>query len=206
MCDSCFPSMPERHERSASPAQPSRRRLLCALAGAPMAFALPPLARADTGPRKGSPFGGFRALEFLHLHTGERLEVEYFSAGDYVPDALDAVNQLLRDFRTGDVAEMDPSLLDVLHRLRQTTGSRQPFQIISAYRSPQTNEMLRGRNARSGVATTSLHMRGQAVDIRLGDVDLPTLRDAALSLQAGGVGYYAKSNFVHVDTGRVRNW
>lgn len=206
MCDSCFPSTAERHERSAHPAQPSRRRLLGALAAAPMALALPPLARADTGSRKGPPFGGFRALEFLHLHTGERLEVEYFSAGDYVPDALDAVNHLLRDFRTGDVAEMDPGLLDMLHRLRQTTGSRQPFQIISAYRSPQTNEMLRGRNARSGVATTSLHMRGQAVDVRLGDVGLPNLRDAALSLQAGGVGYYARSNFVHVDTGRVRNW
>jgi uncharacterized protein YcbK (DUF882 family) len=202
VCDSCIPSTPERHEPASGLILPARRRLLGALAAAPLALALPGLARAG----KAQPAGGFRALEFLHLHTGERLEVEYFSAGQYVPDALQAVNHLLRDFRTGDVAEMDPGLLDVLHRLRETTGSQQPFQIISAYRSPQTNEMLRGRNARSGVATTSLHMRGQAMDIRLGDVALTDLRDAAMSLQAGGVGYYAKSNFVHVDTGRVRSW
>ncbi len=169
---------------------------------APVALALPGLARAS----RGQPSAGFRTLEFLHLHTGERLTVEYFSAGRYVPDALQAVNHLLRDFRTNDVAEMDPALLDLLHRLRETTGSRRPFEVISAYRSPRTNEMLQSRSARSGVATTSLHMRGQAIDIRLGDVALPQLRDAALSLQAGGVGYYARSNFVHVDTGRVRSW
>lgn len=169
---------------------------------APVALALPGLARAS----RGQPSAGFRTLEFLHLHTGERLTVEYFSAGRYVPDALQAVNHLLRDFRTNDVAEMDPALLDLLHRLRETTGSRRPFEVISAYRSPRTNEMLQSRSARSGVATTSLHMRGQAIDIRLSDVALPQLRDAALSLQAGGVGYYARSNFVHVDTGRVRSW
>lgn len=202
MCDSCIPSTPEGHEPAAGLALPARRRLLGALAAAPLALAFPGLALASAS----QPARGFRALEFVHLHTGERLEVEYFSAGQYVPDALQAVNRLLRDFRTGDVAEMDPRLLDLLHQLRETTGSREPFQVISAYRSPQTNEMLRGRNERSGVATTSLHMRGQAMDIRLGDVALTDLRDAALSLQAGGVGYYAKSNFVHVDTGRVRRW
>ncbi|MFN3417080.1 MAG: DUF882 domain-containing protein [Caldimonas sp.] len=169
---------------------------------APVALTLPGLARSN--PSQASC--GFRTLEFLHLHTGERLTVEYFSAGRYVPDALQAVNHLLRDFRTNDVAEMDPALLDLLHRLRETTGSRRPFEVISAYRSPRTNEMLQRRSAHSGVATTSLHMRGQAIDIRLGDVALPKLRDAALSLQAGGVGYYAQSNFVHVDTGRVRSW
>lgn len=193
-----FPRAPSPFE----PAQALRRRLLGALAVAPVALAAPGLARAS----QGQPSTGFRTLEFLHLHTGERLTVEYFSAGQYVPDALQAVNHLLRDFRTNDVAEMDPALLDLLHRLRETTGSRQPFEVISAYRSPRTNEMLRNRSAHSGVATASLHMRGQAIDIRLGDVALPQLRDAALSLQAGGVGYYARSNFVHVDTGRVRHW
>jgi uncharacterized protein YcbK (DUF882 family) len=201
--DRYLPSTPKRHEPASGLFQLARRRLLRTLAAAPLApLALPGWTRAA----QTHPAGGCRALEFLHLHTGERLAVEYFSAGQYVPDALQAVNHLLRDFRTGDVAEMDPGLLDVLHRLRETTGSRQPFQIISAYRSPQTNEMLRGRHARSGVATTSLHMRGQAIDIRLGDVALIDLRNAALSLQAGGVGYYPRSNFVHVDTGRVRSW
>lgn len=145
-----------------------------------------------------------RALHFDHLHTGERLNVEYFSAGTYVPDALAAVDHLLRDFRTRIVGHIDPGLLDVLHRLAVLTGTGKPFEIISGYRSPATNAMLRARS--SGVATHSLHMTGQAIDIRLADVPLTALRDAALSMRAGGVGYYAKSNFVHVDTGRVRAW
>jgi uncharacterized protein YcbK (DUF882 family) len=167
-----------------------RRRFVAALA------ALPAVAQA----RVAEP----RVLEFSHLHTGERLEVEYFSRGSYLPDALGAVNHLLRDFRTGDVGTMDPALLDLLHALRARTGSQRPFQIISGYRSPATNRMLHARS--SGVATKSLHMSGQAIDIRLGDVPLPALRDAALSLRRGGVGFYPGSNFVHVDTGRVRAW
>ncbi|AKJ29980.1 YcbK family protein [Caldimonas brevitalea] len=147
-----------------------------------------------------------RVLMFDHLHTGERLEVEYFSGGTYLQDALGEVNQLLRDFRTGEVSTIDPKLLDLLHGLRQRTGSRQPFQIISGYRSPQTNAALRGKSAHSGVATRSLHMTGQAVDIRVADVALADLRKAALSMAAGGVGYYPDSRFVHVDTGRVRTW
>lgn len=146
-----------------------------------------------------------RVLSFNHLHTGERLRnVEYFSSGGYLPDALTEINQLLRDFRTGDVAQMDPALLDVLHGLQQRTGSTQAFQIISAYRSPRTNDMLHQRS--KGVASGSLHLKGQAIDIRLGDVALPQLHQAALSMKAGGVGYYQASNFLHVDTGRVRQW
>lgn len=145
-----------------------------------------------------------RALSFSHLHTGERLSLEYFSAGAYLPDALSAINHLLRDFRSGEAGTMDPSLLDALHRLRQLTGSRQPFEIISGYRSATTNAELHRRSA--GVASASLHMTGQAIDIRLADVSLIRLRDAALSLRAGGVGYYGSSNFIHVDTGRVRAW
>jgi uncharacterized protein YcbK (DUF882 family) len=121
-----------------------------------------------------------------------------------VPQALASVNYLLRDFRTGDVGVIDTRLLDLLHGLAMLTGSRRPFQIISGYRSPATNEALRQRS--SGVASGSLHTLGQAIDIRLADVRLEALRDAARSMRSGGVGYYAASNFVHVDTGRVRTW
>lgn len=175
----------------------SRRGFVAALAGAAV-----PLAAAPRQAR--AAVAAPRVLRFDHLHTGERLELEYFSAGHYLPDALDAANRLLRDFRTGDVGTMDPQLLDLLHRLAQATGTRRPFQIISGYRSPATNEMLRGKSR--GVATQSLHMKGQAIDVRLADVPLAALRDTALAQRVGGVGYYPGSNFVHVDTGRVRAW
>lgn len=174
---------------------PSRRRFVTAL-GASVLVAGPRWARADAG--------ATRALSFDNLHTSEKLVVEYFERGRYMPDAVAAVNHLLRDFRTGDVGPMDTALLDLLHRLAALTASKRAFQVISGYRSPRTNEALRQRS--SGVAGGSLHMRGQAIDIRLADVPLATLRDAALALRSGGVGYYAASNFVHVDTGRVRAW
>ncbi len=145
-----------------------------------------------------------RELHFTHTHTGEKLAVEYFSGGDYVPDALTTVNHFLRDFRTGDVHPIDPGLLDLLYRLSHKTGTSAPFQVISGYRSPATNEMLRHRS--EGVAAGSLHMQGQAIDIRLADVRLPSLRQAALDERRGGVGFYPASDFVHVDTGRVRQW
>lgn len=145
-----------------------------------------------------------RALNFTHTHTGERLSVEYFTRGSYLPDALTTVNHFLRDFRTGDIHTIDPELLDLLHRLAGTTETARPFQVISGYRSPATNEMLRHRS--EGVAAGSLHMKGQAIDIRLADVPLPKLRAAALDVRRGGVGYYPASDFVHVDTGRVRMW
>lgn len=177
----------------------SRRSFVraCAFSAPAAALAtLPSLARAAAP----AP----RALRFDHLHTGERLNVEYFSAGAYLPDALAAVDHLLRDFRTEDVGQIDPALLDLLYRLTLTTGTGKPFEIISGYRSPATNAMLHARS--SGVATRSLHMTGQAIDIRLADVPLGALRQASLSLRGGGVGFYPKSNFVHVDTGRVRAW
>ncbi len=176
----------------------SRRGFVAAIAAA----AAVPLAAASRQARAAA--AAPRVLRFDHLHTGERLELEYFSAGHYLPDALDAANRLLRDFRTGTVGAMDPQLLDLLHRLAQATGTQRPFQIISGYRSPATNDMLRGRSR--GVATRSLHMTGQAIDIRLADVPLAALRDTALAQRIGGVGYYPGSNFVHVDTGRVRAW
>ena len=114
------------------------------------------------------------------------------------------MNHLLRDFRTGGVGSIDPGLLDLLHELAAITGSQRAFHVISGYRSPATNQTLRQNS--SGVASGSLHLRGQAIDIRLADVPLATLRDAARSMRSGGVGYYAASDFVHVDTGRVRSW
>lgn len=172
-----------------------RRRFLTAAAAAPW-LATPVASHAALAPA--------RELRFDNLHTGERLTVEYFAGGRYLDDALAEVNHLLRDFRTGDVGEMDPALLDLLHQLRERTGTRQAFQVISGYRSPATNAALHQRS--SGVASGSLHMQGKAIDIRLGDVELPALRGAALGLQRGGVGFYPASNFVHLDTGRVRFW
>ncbi len=145
-----------------------------------------------------------RALNFVHTHTGEHLDIEFFSRGAYLPDALVTVNHFLRDFRTGDVHDIDPRLLDLLHSIGSATETSRPFEVISGYRSPATNEMLRHRS--EGVAAGSLHLKGQAIDIRLGDVPLDKLRRSALALGGGGVGYYPASNFVHVDTGRVRFW
>ena len=173
----------------------SRRRFVCALGVS--ALAVGPLeAKASVA----AP----RALRFDNLHTGEKLAVEYFHGQRYDPAALAAINHVLRDFRSGDVGEIAPELLDLLHALVALTGSNSAFQVISGYRSPATNATL--VQLSSGVATGSLHMRGQAIDIRLADVALPELRKAALSMRAGGVGYYPASNFVHVDCGRVRAW
>ena len=120
--------------------------------------------------------------------------------------ALGEINVFLSDFRTGDLVEMDPELLDIIYDARESLGSSATYQVISAYRSPQTNEMLRNRSASSGVARTSQHLLGKAIDVRLEGVDSAQLRDAAISLQRGGVGYYQDSVFVHMDTGRVRRW
>jgi uncharacterized protein YcbK (DUF882 family) len=174
----------------------SRRAFVAALAGTVPVLAIPRRLLAKS-------MGG-RSLDFVHTHTGERLAVEYFGGGAYVPDALTTVNHFLRDFRTGDVHSIDPHLLDLLHGLTGLTGSQRPYQVISGYRSPVTNDMLRHRS--EGVAAGSLHMQGQAIDIRLADVPLVALQRAALALRGGGVGYYPASDFVHVDTGRVRHW
>jgi uncharacterized protein YcbK (DUF882 family) len=145
-----------------------------------------------------------RSLAFHHLHTGERLAVKYFAFGDYVPAALRDVNRVLRDWRTDQIHPIEPALLDLLHELHRATASRRPFEVICGYRSPATNASLARRSEQ--VATRSLHLVGKAIDIRLPDVPLARLRDIALGLRRGGVGYYPESGFVHVDTGRVRAW
>ncbi len=145
-----------------------------------------------------------RRVSLFNLHTGDRFSDAYWQQGNYVPDAMTAIKHVMRDFRSNEVHDIDPRLLDQLHQLNGLVGAAAPYQIISGYRSPTTNAMLHANS--DGVATHSLHLEGRAIDIRVAGVDLPRLRDAALSLRAGGVGYYQASDFVHVDTGRVRRW
>ncbi|MDB5416839.1 MAG: Twin-arginine translocation pathway signal [Phenylobacterium sp.] len=145
-----------------------------------------------------------RSLSLLNLHTGEALKATYFEGGEYLPDAMAALNHLLRDFRTGDVHPIAPGLLDLVTSLQGRLDTRQTVHVISGYRSPQTNAQLHERS--DGVASHSLHMVGEAMDIRIPGVELADLRNAALGLQRGGVGYYPGSDFVHVDVGRVRRW
>lgn len=180
---------------------PSR---LTAVGPSPAPAAPAPVAAAATA----TPAKATRALSFVHTHTAEKLSIQYCCDGRYEPGALARLNHLLRDFRTGEVKPIDPKLFDLLHELSAELGVEEaPFHIISGFRSPVTNSMLRARGgAHTGVATTSLHMVGKAMDIRLPEVKLKSLREAAASLKRGGVGYYASSNFVHVDTGRVRYW
>jgi uncharacterized protein YcbK (DUF882 family) len=140
-----------------------------------------------------------------HTHTREQIELIYAVGADYVPQALTDLNRFLRDHYSGQIGRMDAGLYDIMHALRTALKVHTPYEIISGYRSPKTNERLRTTRG-GGVARHSLHMDGKAVDLRLPGVPLDELRDAALALKAGGVGYYPGSDFVHVDTGRVRAW
>ena len=178
---------------------PARRLLLhrSAQVAALGAFAVwVPSARAAAGPR---------SLALAHTHTGERIDLVYAVGGQYVPAAMTALNRFLRDHYSGEIGQIDPQVFDQLHRLQQRLGSRDAFEVISAYRCPATNARLRATRG-GGVAPNSLHLQGRAVDVRLPDTPLADLRDAALSLRGGGVGYYPRERFVHLDTGRVRSW
>lgn len=172
----------------------NRRSWLTSCAAAFAATVLPATAKPQPA----------RSLAFRHLHTGETLDLRYYNDGRYDPVALRAINHLLRDFRTGEVYPIQPALLDQLHYLHRRIGSDAPFEIISAYRSPATNSML--HRTSSGVASGSLHMQGKAIDVRLADTRTARLRDVARGAGLGGVGYYAQSNFVHLDIGRPRFW
>jgi len=148
--------------------------------------------------------GSERQLQFYNLHTGESINATYWADGNYIPEQLSAIDHLLRDFRTDQRITMDRELYDLLYVLQQKVGGSGAFHVISGYRSPKTNDML--NRTTSGVAKRSLHTRGKAIDIRMPGTDLKHLRQAALNLHAGGVGYYPNSNFIHVDTGRPRFW
>ncbi len=147
-----------------------------------------------------------RQLSFYHTHTGKHLDITYSRNGVYIPSALEEINRFLYDFRTGDNAEMDPELLDLIYDVRAALDSDGTYQVVSAYRSPKTNEMLRGRSPNSGVAKNSQHLLGKAIDVRLEGVKTAALRDTALAMNRGGVGFYEESDFVHLDTGRPRSW
>ena len=174
-----------------------RRRILGGVAATAAVLQMP-VAHANIRPLHG------RTLRFDHLHTGEQLDTTYWSEGRYLKTSLADINYLLRDFRTEEVHPIDPKLLDLLHYLQLETGNDNPFQIISGYRSPKTNAQLRASS--SGVAKKSLHMQGRALDIRLPGTPLKTLHRIACNAKVGGVGLYTGSNFIHIDTGRVRYW
>jgi uncharacterized protein YcbK (DUF882 family) len=146
-------------------------------------------------------------LRFYHTHTRERLDVVYRRGDQYIPEALDELDHFLRDHRTGDVHHYDPRLFDLLYDLTASLGnSIGEIDVICGYRTPWSNEFLRTRSPHTGVAQHSLHMQAEAIDIRLPGIPTSELRDAALRLHRGGVGYYRNSDFVHVDVGRVRRW
>ncbi len=165
-----------------------------------------PIAAPPAAPAL-APIGAVIDPRWVHLHnihTGEKLEAVYWENGEYVPDAVHALNTVLRDYRNDEVHPMNPGLYDILDQIAKKTESKGPFQVISGYRSPATNRMLSERSGE--VAKHSLHMDGKAMDIFLEDVALEHVRAAALDLGRGGVGYYPSSNFVHVDVGPVRKW
>lgn len=145
-----------------------------------------------------------RILAMNNLHTGETLETCYFNGVRYVRSELDRLNHICRDFRRNEVHPMDKNLFDQISKIQSLLGTQAEVQIISGYRSPATNERLRTHS--SGVAKKSFHMLGQAIDFRLDGIQLSQVREAAIELGAGGVGYYPSSDFVHIDTGPVRHW
>ena len=158
---------------------------------------------ALAGPIEGTAAFQEHPMLFYHTHTREQFKMTY-SCNGCSPATLRELNNFLRDFRTGDVHPIDPELLDILYKIQQKSGSRGVIEVISGYRSPKTNMYLRSQS--DSVARKSLHMNGQALDIRITDLKIEHLLDAAVSLHRGGVGYYPRSNFVHIDTGSFRTW
>ena len=155
-------------------------------------------AAFDSRPQK------VKTLTFYNAHTDERLHVGFFRNGKYDASALTKINYILRDHRNGEIKAIDVKLLELLHAISNKTSHQAPFHIISGYRSPATNKSLRKKS--TGVASKSLHMLGKAIDFRIPGFSTRQLRNVARKMKCGGVGYYPKSDFVHVDTGRVRFW
>jgi uncharacterized protein YcbK (DUF882 family) len=178
----------------------NRREFLKLSAGAFTATFLPIQALAATLTKTDSQ----RRLSFYNTHTRESIDICYYEKGAYCRDALDQVNYILRDHRTREVHPIDLRLLDLLYAIKSKARPNAPFYIISGYRSAATNGMLRQKS--NGVARTSYHTKGQAIDIRLPGYRTNHLRDLCIAMKSGGVGYYPKSDFVHLDTGPVRCW
>jgi uncharacterized protein YcbK (DUF882 family) len=184
----------------------TRRRLLGlggAMAGMAAASGWVRPAAAREPVRTGTGAAGKR-ITLKNLHTGEELESEFFHGGDYVADSFAAIQVLLRDFRNDEQHAIDPKLIDYLFDVAQHLGVDPVFSVISGYRSPRTNALLRQRS--SGVARQSMHLEGRAIDVRIAGVDCARLAGSALDLTRGGVGYYRASDFVHLDTGAFRTW
>lgn len=162
------------------------------------AIGMPALAKA------AQPAPAERTLRLYNTHTGESLRSVFWAEGQFIPDALKDINKLLRDHRNDQIAQMDPKLIVLLNEVSDKFGDNQVLHIISGYRSPESNAKLHANS--NGVAKHSMHMEGKAIDIRMPGKDLAQLHKAAMSMKAGGVGYYPDSQFVHMDTGRVRYW
>ena len=177
----------------------SRRSFLASVAGVAMSMAAPGVM-ASVAPTAVCD----RKLSFYNTHTGEKLSTTFWSDGNYLDDGIEEISWLLRDHRADQANTMDPKLLDLLYQLQAKVEHQGEFHVISGYRSPATNEML--SKSSTGVAKRSYHMLGQAIDVRLPGFDTRQLHKAAKSLKGGGVGYYASSDFVHLDVGRVRYW
>ena len=174
---------------------------------AALVFGFSARSKAADGAAGATGGGQQYVLHLHHLHTGENLDVVYRIGNHYVPDALDKLNHFLRDHRTNDVSHYDPKEFDVLHSVLAKLGKpNATIDVVCGYRTPWSNNYLRTRGAVTGVAQHSQHMLAKAIDIRIPGVSTSTLRDAALSLKAGGVGFYPVSQFVHVDVGPVRHW
>lgn len=145
-----------------------------------------------------------KSIALFNIHTGESVRTTFWEKGEYIPEAVEQINFILRDFRSDSVTSMDVRLFDLLYGIQKKLDTDKPFNIVSGYRSPSTNDML--RSSSSGVAKNSLHTKGMAIDINVEGVALADIKKAAASLKGGGVGYYPESGFVHVDVGRVRYW
>jgi uncharacterized protein YcbK (DUF882 family) len=182
----------------------TRRRMLAGAAALSGTAALTGTSALWPRTLHGATDAAARRIALTNLHTGERLDVEYFRDGSYAPAALAALEVLLRDFRNGEKHAIDPKLLDYLVDVAAKIGVPPVYSVISGYRSPETNEHLHERS--SGVSQHSLHMQGRAIDVRMSGVDCQELAARAEVLQRGGVGYYRASNFVHLDTGAFRTW
>ncbi|MBN8521218.1 MAG: DUF882 domain-containing protein [Alphaproteobacteria bacterium] len=147
---------------------------------------------------------GVRRISFRNQHTGEIFSGVYRVGDKYLPDAFDKINVVLRDFRSDEIFPIDPRVIDIIYSVHQMTGRSDPYEVLSGYRCPKTNKQLRSNS--EGVAKNSLHMTGQAIDLRMPGYSSYNIRSLAVSLKAGGVGYYPKSDFVHMDSGIVREW
>ena len=175
-----------------------RRSFLKSSVALASVIGMPALAKAA----QSAP--GERTLRLYNTHTGESLRRVFWAEGQFIPDALQDINKLLRDHRNNKIAPIDPKLLLLVNEVSNKFGDGQQLHIISGYRSPETNRMLAA--ASGGVARHSMHLEGKAIDLRIPGRDLKQVHKAALALKGGGVGYYDKSQFVHMDTGRVRHW